>query len=95
MSGASLLTFLEVVWVAVTAAFVALTIWKTFAGMREDDVVILDPLEASKANEQQKLIEKMQRITSFVKGFGLASLVLFVVTGVFWIYRGVTAYGGG
>ena len=95
MSGASLLTFLEIVWVTVTAAFVALMIWKTFAGMREDDVIILDPLEASQSDAQRKLIAKMERITTLVKGFGLASLALFVVTGAFWIYRGFTTYSGG
>ena len=95
MSGASLLTFLEVVWAAVTVAFVALMTWKTFAGMREDDVVILDELEASQADAQRKLIAKLEKITAYVKGFGLASLVLFVVTGVLWIYRGVTTYSGG
>jgi hypothetical protein len=94
MSGASLLTFMVAVWVVITAVFVALMVWKTFAGMGEEDTVILDPLEAKEATEQQKLITKMQRITSWAKGFGLASLALLIVTGAYYVYRGVTAFNG-
>jgi hypothetical protein len=95
MSGVSLLTFLVIVWAAVTVVFIALMLWKAIAGSNEADILMLSPLEAAQASEQWKTIAKMERITSLAKGFGLASLALLIVTGAYWIYRGMTTFTGG
>jgi hypothetical protein len=91
MSGASFLTALAAVWAAVTIVFIVLMIWKTFVGMKEEDSIVLNEEEAALASAKQKYIEKMVRITTLAKRFGLASLALLVVTGALWIFRGVTA----
>jgi len=86
----SLLKVILVVWVPITLAFIVLAIWKTLVGMREADVVILDPAEASQAAEEQQVIAKVQRLTAWVKALGLASLVLFLAGGSLWLYQGIS-----
>ena len=63
MVSTSPVTLLFIAWAAVTAAFIAVMIWKSFAGMKEADVVILDPAEDKQAAEQQHVIAKMERLT--------------------------------
>lgn len=95
MSGASFLTFSWIVWGAVTTVFVLLMIWKSLVGLREDDVVILDPNEARQVTEQQEVIARVERLTAWAKGFGYASAALLVVAGGVWVYRGYLAFTGG
>lgn len=87
---ASLLKVLLFIWTPVTAVFVVLTIWKILVGLKEEDVVILDPAEAAQAAEQQQVIAKVQRLNSWVKAFGLASLALFLAGGGIWLYQGLS-----
>ena len=87
---ASLLKVILIVWTPITAAFIVLTIWKILVGLKEEDVVFLDPAEASQAAEQERVIAKVQRLDSWVKAFGLASLVLFLAGGGLWLYQGLS-----
>lgn len=95
MFGASFLTLIWIVWGAVTAAFVALMIWKSVAGLQEDNLVILDAAESRLALEQQAIVAKVQRLTLWAKCFGFTSLALLLVSGGVWVYRGVIAFNGG
>lgn len=95
MSGASFLTLTLIAWGSVTAVFIALMIWKSLAGMREDNVVILDPAEARQAAEQEIIVAKVERLTLWAKRAGLVSAALLAVTGGIWVYRGVVAFNGG
>ena len=90
----SLFTLLLVIWGAVTVAFLAVMAWKSLVGMREEDVVILDPAEAQWASEQQHVIATMMRLTRWAKTFGFASLGLMIVVGGIWAYRGYLAFNG-
>jgi len=72
MPGASALPWLLIVWGVITAAFVAMLIWKSLVGMREDDQIFLDITESSLAEEQRLIVGKVQRITGYAKGFGFA-----------------------
>ncbi len=95
MSGASFLTSVLVAWGAVTAVFIVLMIFKTLAGLREENVVILDPAEAKQAAEQQATTARVERLTLWAKRFGFASIALLAVSGGIWVYRGVIAFNGG
>ena len=95
MSGASFLTVSWIIWGSVTAVFVALMIWKSLVGLKEEDVVILDPAEAQRAAAQQLIIAKVERVTLWAKCFGFASLALLLVTACIWVYRGFVAFNGG
>ena len=90
----SLFTLLLVLWGTVTAAFLAVMGWKSLIGMREEDVVILDPAEAHLVSEQQQIIATMVRLTRLAKTFGFASLGLMIVVGGIWAYRGYLAFNG-
>jgi hypothetical protein len=95
MSATTVLNLLLIVWAAITGVFVVLMIWKSLLSMREEDVVYIDPAEASQAEEQRRLIAKVERLTSFAKSFGIASAILLLVSGGLWIYQGINASGLG
>ena len=87
-------TLLLILWAVVTVAFMAVMAWKSLVGMREEDVVILDPNEANLASEQQRVIATMERLTVWAKTFGFASLALLMLVGGVWAYRGYLAFSG-
>ena len=95
MLGVSLSNLLLIVWSAVTAIFIGVMAWKSLVGMREEDVVILDPAEAKQAAEQQQVIATMERLTMWAKAFGFASLALLVMLGAVWGYRGYIVFSTG
>ena len=92
MFDASVLTLVVVLWGAATLGFLAVMIWKSFMGRKEEDIVILDPAEAPQFAEQQLIIAKMERLTRWAKRFGLTSLALLVVTGGILAYRAVQTF---
>lgn len=94
MFGASLLTPLLVLWAVVTGAFIAVLIWKSLLGFREGGFVILDPAEASQAAEQRTIIARIERLASWAKRFGFASLTLLVLAGGIWLYRVMLVFNG-
>src|SRR5215472_4470747 len=91
MFGAFFLNAALIVWAVVTAGFIGVMILKSLTGMREDDVVILDPAEAKRAAEQAQVIARVQRLTSWVKGLGFTSLGLLMVIGGLLAYRSIVA----
>lgn len=94
MFGASFLNWIWVAWGSVTAVFVALMIWKSLVGMREDDVLVLDPAGERQAAEQQMIVARVERLTLWAKRFGFASIGLLLVSGCVWVYRGIQAFNG-
>ena len=95
MFAVSFLSLLLIVWAAVTLALVAVMIWRSLAGMKEEDVVVLDPIEDKQAAEQQQIIAKVERLTSWAKGLGFTSLALLLVAGGIWLYQGIVAFNTG
>jgi hypothetical protein len=87
----SLIRPLLLVWGAVTAAFVVVMVWKSLAGFREADVVILDAVEDKQAQEQKLVISRMESLVAWAKGLGIASLVLILLVGGLSIYWSLTA----
>ena len=92
MFGASVLTLVVVLWGAATMGFVAVMIWKSFMGRKEEDIVILDPAEAPQLAEQQAIIAKVERLTLWAKCFGWTSLALLVVAAGILAYRAVQMF---
>jgi hypothetical protein len=84
-----LLSSVLILWAAVTVAFVAVMIWKSVAGIKEEDTLLLSEGEAKEAAEQQALIARMERLASWAKVLGIALLVLLLVAGGVWIYPGI------
>lgn len=95
MAGASVLSVLLVIWAAVTLIFGAVLMWKYLAGMREENMVILDAAEAGMAAEQQEITAKIERIAGYAKILGFASLILLLaVLGVYGHRVWITFNGG-
>jgi uncharacterized membrane protein len=94
MSGVSLLTLITILWAAITAVFIGVMAWKSLIGLREEDVVILDPAESRLAEEQHQLVMRIERLTRWAKTFGFASLALLLVVGGVWAYRGYLVFNG-
>jgi hypothetical protein len=94
MFGVSLFTLLLILWAVITAGFVGVMAWKSLVGLREEDVVILDPAESRLAEEQQQLVMRIERLTRWAKTFGFASLGLLLVVGGVWAYRGYLVFSG-
>jgi hypothetical protein len=86
MFGVPPVRWLLIIWGAITAVFVILLIWRSLVGMREEDQIFLDEIEERLANEQRQIVAKVQRITTYAKGFALASAGLFLLILGFSIY---------
>ena len=95
MPGASLLTLSWILWASVTTVFVGLMIWKSLIGLKEEDIVILDPAEDRWALDQQMIVAKIQRVTLWAKRFGYASLALLLMAGGILAYQGYVSFNGG
>lgn len=72
-----LLSSVLILWAAVTVALVA--------------VMLLTEGEDEEAAEQQEIIARMERLASWAKVLGIASLFLLLVAGGIWIYPGIVA----
>ena len=77
---------LWVIWGAITVVFVALLIYRSLIGMKEEDQIFLDQAESSLEAEQQEILRKIQRLGPYLKGFGAASAVVLVVILGLWLY---------
>jgi hypothetical protein len=84
-----LLSSVLIVWAVVTLALVAVMIWKSFAGLKEEDTLLLSEGEAKEAVEQQSIIARVERLASLAKVLGIASVILLLVAGGIWIYPGL------
>jgi hypothetical protein len=89
MSGISPIYAMLIAWGAVTAVFIVLLIYRSLISMKEDDQLFLSPGEASLEQEQREVITRLERVTPYMKGFGIASVGLLAIMAV---YEGVTQF---
>lgn len=81
---------LLIVWAGLTTVLVVLLIYRSTLSMHEDDQLFLDESESHMAKEQEELIQKMNRLSPYVKLLGAASVSLILVIGGLWLYEGLT-----
>jgi hypothetical protein len=86
------LTWVLLVWGAVTTVFVILMIYRSLFSLREDDQLFLASSESMLEKEQEEIRDKIGRVTPYAKGFGFASAGLLVVIAAMWIYRGLVQF---
>jgi hypothetical protein len=86
------LTWVLLVWGAVTTVFVILMIYRSLFSLREDDQLFLASSESMLEREQEEIRDKISRVTPYAKGFGFASAGLLVVIAGMWIYRGLVQF---
>ena len=81
---------LLVLWGGLTLILVVLLIYRGTLTMHEDDQLFLDSAEAHMQKEQEELINKMNRITPWVRILGTCSVVLIVLIGGMFLYTNLT-----
>ena len=86
----SMLIELLIAWGVLTAALIALLIYRGTLTMREDDQLFLDDSESHMAREQQEIMRKVNQLGPFVKILGTASAVLILTIAGMAIYQGLT-----
>jgi hypothetical protein len=95
MFGASFLNLIWIAWGVVTTVFVVLMIWKSVAGVPEDNFVTLDAAQRRPASQHQAIVARAERLARLAKYCGYASLGLLLISGGVWVYRGIVAVNGG
>jgi formate hydrogenlyase subunit 3/multisubunit Na+/H+ antiporter MnhD subunit len=85
---------LWVIWGAITIVFVALLIYRSVIGMKEDDQIFLDQAEATLEAEQKEILTRPQQLGPYLKVFGAASAVVLVLILGLWIYPALKEFFG-
>jgi len=78
---------LLIVWGVLTAALIALLIYRGTLTMQEDDQLFLGESESHMAREQMEIMKRVQKLAPFVKVLGAASAVLILTIAGVAIYQ--------
>ena len=81
---------LLIVWGVLTAALIALLIYRGTLTMHEDDQLFLGESESHMAREQVEIMQKVNKLGPFVKILGTASAVMILGIAGLAIYQGLT-----
>ena len=81
---------LLIAWGVLTAALIALLIYRGTLTMREDDQLFLGESETHMAQEQIEIMHRVNKLAPFVKILGTASAVLILTIAGVAIYQGLT-----
>ncbi|HKW18989.1 MAG TPA: hypothetical protein VJO35_15885 [Terriglobales bacterium] len=80
---------LLIVWGVLTAALIALLIYRGTLTMQEDDQLFLGESESHMAREQIEIQNRVTKLAPFVKALGTASAVLILTIAGVAIYQGL------
>jgi hypothetical protein len=86
----SMLIELLIAWGVLTAALIALLIYRGTLTMHEDDQLFLDDAESHMAQEQLEIMNRVNKLGPFLKILGTASAVLILTIAGVAIYQGLT-----
>ena len=81
---------LLIAWGVLTAALIALLIYRGTLTMHEDDRLFLGDSEAHMAKEQMEIMNKVNRLGPLVKVLGTASAVLILTIAGIAVYQQMT-----
>jgi len=81
---------LLIVWGVLTAALIALLIYRGTLTMHEDDQLFLGDSEAHMAREQVEIMAKVNKLGPFVKVLGTLSAVLILAIAGIAVYQQMT-----
>jgi hypothetical protein len=80
---------LLIAWGVLTAALIALLIYRGTLTMQEDDQLFLGESESHMAQEQMEIMNRVNKLGPFVKVLGTASAVLILAIAGVAIYQGL------
>jgi hypothetical protein len=81
---------LLIAWGVLTAALIALLIYRGTLTMQEDDQLFLGDSEAHMAREQLEIMTRVNKLGPFVKVLGTASAVLILTIAGIAVYQQMT-----
>jgi hypothetical protein len=81
---------LLIAWGVLTAALIALLIYRGTLTMQEDDQLFLGDSESHMAQAQMEIQQRVSKLAPFVKVLGTASAVLILTIAGVAIYQGLT-----
>jgi uncharacterized membrane protein YjfL (UPF0719 family) len=81
---------LLIVWGGLTLVLILLLIYRGTLTMHEDDQLFLDSAEAHMQKEQEELLNRMDKITPWVRILGTCSVVLIVLIGGMFLFSNLT-----
>ena len=81
---------LLIAWGVLTAALIALLIYRGTLTMHEDDQLFLGESESHMAREQSEIMAKVDKLTPFVRVLGALSAVLLVTIAGIAVYQQMT-----
>ena len=81
---------LLIAWGVLTAALIALLIYRGTLTMQEDDQLFLGESEAHMAKEQREIMTRVNKLGPFVKVLGTASAVLILTIAGIAVYQQMT-----
>ena len=84
------LVWLLVVWGVLTTILAILWIYRSTLTMQEDDQLFLGESEAHMEREQAELMQKVNRLTPYLKMLGASSALLIVIIGAIAVYGQMT-----
>ena len=82
----SLLETVGIIWAVVTLAYLALFLYRSLVGMREEDTLYLSAGESRMADEQRELMKRITKLDSYSGKLGWTALALTVLLGGIWGY---------
>jgi uncharacterized membrane protein YjfL (UPF0719 family) len=81
---------LLIAWGVLTAALIALLIYRGTLTMQEDDQLFLGESESHMAKEQVEIMARVNRLAPFLKVLGTASAVLILTIAGMAVYQQIT-----
>ena len=83
------LIWMLIAWGVLTALLIILLIYRSTLTMHEDDQLFIDASESHMQQEQMEILQKVNRISPYVKVLGaLSGAMILVIAGVA-IYQGL------
>jgi hypothetical protein len=86
------ISYLMIAWIAVTAVFVVLLIWRSLLASHEDDQIFLDAAGEHLAREQRELVAKIHKLARPIATSGIAAAALLLVMVGMWLYQGLKSF---
>jgi hypothetical protein len=74
------------IWGAVTIVYVALFLFRSVVGMKEEDTLYLSVGEQRLAAEQREIMKRITKLDSYTHKVGYAALVMTVLLAGMWVY---------
>ena len=84
-----ILTYLLILWGAVTVGLIGLVIYRSILSNREEDQLFLDKAGEHMAAEQREIVGRLIRLSKPITALGVTSGALLLVIAALWIWEGL------